>query len=55
MHFMHIENHVSTCGMSAQMPNYRRAYTSDRAIFLTLVIFNRRSIFAELDKFEGEG
>ncbi|MGB3312270.1 MAG: hypothetical protein WA939_24355 [Nodosilinea sp.] len=37
------------------MPNYRRAYTPGGATFLTLVTFNRRPIFAEPDKFEGEG
>ena len=31
------------------MPNYRRAYTPGGAIFLTLVTFNRRPIFAEPD------
>jgi hypothetical protein len=28
------------------MPNYRRAYTPGGGIFLTLVTFNRRPIFA---------
>ncbi|MFQ4138278.1 hypothetical protein PGN35_018360 [Nodosilinea sp. PGN35] len=32
------------------MPNYRRAYTPGGAVFLTLVTFNRRSIFAEPNK-----
>jgi len=31
------------------MPDYRRAYTPGEAIFLTLVTFNRRPIFAEPD------
>ena len=31
------------------MPDYRRAYTRGGAIFLTLVTFNRRPIFAEPD------
>ncbi|MBE9108591.1 transposase [Nodosilinea sp. LEGE 07298] len=31
------------------MPNYQRAYTPGGAIFLTLVTFNRRPIFAEAD------
>jgi REP element-mobilizing transposase RayT len=31
------------------MPDYRRAYTPGGAIFLTLVTFNRRPIFAEPD------
>lgn len=34
------------------MPNYRHAYTPGGEIFLTLVTFNRRPIFAEADKFE---
>jgi putative transposase len=31
------------------MPNHQRIYTSGGAIFLTLVTFNRRPIFAEPD------
>ncbi|PZO39002.1 MAG: hypothetical protein DCF17_13785 [Shackletoniella antarctica] len=31
------------------MPDYRRAYTPGEAIFLTLVTFNRRQIFAKPD------
>jgi putative transposase len=31
------------------MPDYRRVYTPGGAIFLTLVTFNRRPIFAEPD------
>ena len=31
------------------MPDYQRAYTPGGAIFLTLVTFNRRPIFAEAD------
>lgn len=31
------------------MPDYRRAYIPGGAIFLTLVTFNRRPIFAEGD------
>jgi hypothetical protein len=37
------------------MPDYQRAYNTGEAIFLTLVTFNRRPIFAEPDTFEGEG
>lgn len=32
-----------------QMPNYRRVYIPGRAVFLTLVTFDRRSIFAKTD------
>jgi putative transposase len=31
------------------MPDYQRAYNTGGAIFLTLVTFNRRPIFAESD------
>jgi putative transposase len=37
------------------MPDYRRTYIPGGAIFLTLVTFNRRPLFAEADNFEGEG
>lgn len=32
------------------MPDYRRAYIPNGAVFLTLVTFNRRPIFAGLEK-----
>ncbi len=48
----HREHYLSVSSPNPQWPDYRRAYIPGGAIFLTLVIFNRRPIFAEADKFE---